>query len=220
MASLYKKLVVLKDPATGEKVKGKFKKWWGQYKDAHGRVKRVPLAMDKQAAQAMLNQIVTRVEREKAGLVDPTEQQRQRPLAEHVREFESYLANKGVTSKQIVESIVKLNEMIAARRWKMIGDISASGALEFLGQLRRNGLSAQTHNHYLKAAKQFTRWLVRDGRTPTDPLVHLSRLNVQTDRRHDRRALCEGEFARLIEPVTANDGGRTRRFCIPRLPVC
>ena len=67
------------------------------------------------------------------------------------------------------------------------------------GQLRRDGLSAQTYNHYLKAAKQFTRWLVRDRRTPTDPLAHLSRLNVRTDRRHDRRALSEEEFKRLIE---------------------
>ena len=65
--------------------------------------------------------------------------------------------------------------------------------------MRRDGLSAQTYNHYLKSAKQFTRWLVRDRRTPLDPLAHLSRLNVRTDRRHDRRALSEDEFARLVE---------------------
>jgi integrase/recombinase XerD len=205
MASLYKKPVTVKDPATGEKVKGKSRKWWGQFKDAHGRLKRVPLAIDKQAAQAMLNQIVKRVEREKAGLVDPTEEQRKRPLVEHVREFESYLENKGVTPKQTAETISKLNKMIAARKWKMIGHISASGALEFLGQLRRDGLSAQTYNHYLKAAKTFCRWLVRDQRTATDPLAHVSRLNVQADRRHDRRALSKEEFARLVD---AARGGR------------
>ena len=51
------------------------------------------------------------------------------------------------------------------------------------------GRSVQTRNHYLKSAKSFTRWLVRDRRTSMDPLAHLSRLNVNTDRRHDRRAL-------------------------------
>jgi site-specific recombinase XerD len=147
----------------------------------------------------MLNQIVKRVEREKAGLIDPTEEQRKRPLVEHVQEFESYLRNKGVTPKQVAETISKLKKMVTARKWKMIGHISASGALELLGQLRRDGLSAQTYNHYLKAAKTFCRWLVRDQRTATDPLVHVSRLNVQTDRRHDRRALSEDEFARLVE---------------------
>jgi integrase len=199
MASLYRKPVVITDPTTGQKVKGRSKKWWAQFKDAYGRLKRVPLAIDKTAAKAMLNQIVQHVEREKAGLVDPTEEQRKRPLSQHIDEFESYLTNKGVTPKQTKETVTKLKRLVAARRWRLIGDILAGGTLEFLGGLRREGLSVQTSNHYLKAAKQFTRWLVRDRRTPTDPLVHLSRLNVRTDRRHDRRALSAEEFDRLIE---------------------
>ena len=200
MASLYRKPVMITDPATGHKVKRKSKKWWGQYKDADGRLCRKPLAVDKTAAKAMLNEIVKRVEREKAGLVDPTEEQRKRPLSVHIKEFETYLVNKDVTPKQKQETIAKLKKMVADRRWKMIADISASGAMDFLGQLRRSkGLSAQTYNHYLKAAKTFCRWLVRDRRTPTDPLAHLSRLNVQTDRRHDRRALSADEFKRLVE---------------------
>jgi hypothetical protein len=78
MANLYKKPVVVTDPVTKEKVKTKSKKWWGQYKDASGRLRRHPLSVDKAAAQAMLNEIVRRVEREKAGLVDPTDAQRNR----------------------------------------------------------------------------------------------------------------------------------------------
>jgi hypothetical protein len=34
------------------------KKYWGQYKDALGRLKRVPLAVDLFAVQAMLNDLV------------------------------------------------------------------------------------------------------------------------------------------------------------------
>ena len=199
MASLYRKPVVRTDPTTGQKIKGKSRKWWGQYKDAQGRLKRTPLAVDRMAAQAMLNQIVQRVEREKAGLVDPTEEQRKRPLTDHLREFEAYLRHRGVSDKQVATSRNQLEKLLAAAKWHWIGDISAGGTVEFLGQLRRDGLSAQTHNHYLRAAKQFTRWLVRDRRTPTDPLVHLSRLNVRTDRRHDRRALSDEEFKRLVE---------------------
>ena len=56
------------------------KKWWGQYKDALGRLKRVPLAIDKLSAQAKLNELVKKVEREMAGLVDPTDEQRKRPM--------------------------------------------------------------------------------------------------------------------------------------------
>ena len=32
-----------------------------------------------------------------------------------------------------------------------------------------------------------------------DPLSHLAMMNPKLDRRHDRRALSEGEFARLVE---------------------
>jgi integrase len=199
MASLYRKPITITDTATGRKTKSKSKKWWGQYKDAHGRLKRTPLTVDKMAAQAMLHQIVQRIEREKAGLIDPTEEQRKRPLAEHLHEFEGYLRNKGVSDKQVAENRAKLQKVLAARKWRLIGDISASGTLEFLGQLRREGLSAQTYNNYLTVIKQFSRWLVRDRRTLVDPLAHLSKLNVRADRRHDRRALSEDEFARLVD---------------------
>lgn len=199
MASLYKKPVMMTDPDTGQRIKTKSKKWWGQYKDALGLLKRVPLAIDKASAQAMLHQIIKRMEREKAGLIDPTEEQRKRLLPDHLKEFEGFLRNKGVSEKQVGANLSKLRKVVADRKWRMIGDISSSGTLEYLGQLRRNGLSAQTYNNYLTAIKQFTRWLVRDRRTPTDPLIHLSKVNVRTDRRHDRRALSQDEFARLIE---------------------
>jgi integrase/recombinase XerD len=198
MASLYKKPIVVTDPDTGRRVKTKSRKWWGRYRDASGTVRRVPLAGDKMAAQAMLNDLVLKVEREKAGLVDPTDGQRKRPLSEHLAEFKKYLTNKGVTSKQVRESTKQIQKMVDDRKWKLIGDLSASGALEYLGNLRCKGKSAQTYNHYLKSVKQFTRWLVRDRRTPSDPLAHLAKLNVSTDRRHDRRPLTAEEFSYLI----------------------
>jgi integrase/recombinase XerD len=199
VANLYKKPTWRTDRKTGQKVPGRSKKWWGKYRDAAGMVCRVPLAADKSAAQAMLNDLVRKAEREKGGLVDPTDEHRKRPLSQHLAEFKQYLGNKGVTPKQVKESTRQIQKMIDDRKWKAIGDISASGALEFLGQLRHHGRSAQTYNHYLKSAKQFTRWLVRDHRALLDPLAHLSKLNVSTDRRHDRRALSAEEFAKLVE---------------------
>jgi hypothetical protein len=80
MASLYKKPVLVTDRASGQRVKTKSRKWWGQFKDALGRLKRVPLAADKPAAQSMLNAIVKKVEREKAGFTDPADEQQKRPL--------------------------------------------------------------------------------------------------------------------------------------------
>ena len=45
----------------------------------------------------MLSHIIRRVEREKAGLFDPTEEQRKRLLTDHLKEFQSFLCNKGVS---------------------------------------------------------------------------------------------------------------------------
>ena len=81
MANLYKKPVVIKDPKIGQKIKTKSKKWWGRFRDENGCEKRVPLAADKTAAQAMLNERVKKVERRLAGLFDPYEHHRKRPLA-------------------------------------------------------------------------------------------------------------------------------------------
>ena len=52
MASLYKKPVTVTDQKTGQKIKAKSKKWWGRYRDENGGERRVPLAVDKAAAQA------------------------------------------------------------------------------------------------------------------------------------------------------------------------
>jgi integrase len=74
---------------------------------------------------------------------------------------------------------------------------------KYLAELRAGGLSIQTSNHYLRAIKQFSRWLVRDRRAGEDPLAFISMLNVATDRRHDRRPLTEREFAALISAAQA-----------------
>jgi len=199
MASLYKKPVTLTDPKTGKRIKTKSKKWWGRYRDALDHDRRVPLARDKAAAQAMLNEQVLKAEREAAGQLDPFEQHAKRLLKEHINDFEMHLRDKGNSDQHVGELATKVRKIVAGCNWVYIRDLSPSGAQRFLADLRSGGLSAQTSNHYLRAIKQFSRWLVRDRRTNDDPLAHLSMMNVKIDRRHDRRALMPDEFTRLIE---------------------
>jgi integrase len=66
---------------------------------------------------------------------------------------------------------------------------------------KARGLGVRTSNDYLRAVKQFSKWLVKDGRAPVDPLAHLSRLNTKTDVRHRRRALPSGDFGAFCETV-------------------
>jgi site-specific recombinase XerC len=66
------------------------------------------------------------------------------------------------------------------------------------------GRGVATFNHYLTAARGFTRWLARERRIDVDPLAHLARQNAEADVRHVRRALPEELFGCFID---ATQGG-------------
>ncbi len=74
----------------------------------------------------------------------------------------------------------------------------------YIADLKVKGRSIQTCNFYLTAVKSFCRWMIREGRAPDNPLQHLQRGNVRTDRRQDRRALDHDELRVLID--TTRDG--------------
>jgi len=84
-------------------------------------------------------------------------------------------------------------------KFERIDQISASRVQEYLAQLRAQGKSIASSNHYMRAIKMFTRWMVRDRRTNDDRLAHLSRMNAELDRRRVRRPLSIEEFAYLLQ---------------------
>jgi len=198
MANLFKKPVVVNDPKTGQKIKTKSKKWWGRYRDEDGVERRVPLAVDKAAAQAMLNELVKKAERRAAGIVDRFDEHRKRPIADHLADFERHLKAKEISQEQVKLVVSRSRWIIEGCNATFVGDVSASRVQAFLADLREKGKSVQTSNHYLRAIKQFSRWLVKDRRTSEDPLAHIAMLNVSTDRRHDRRPFSESEFSAIF----------------------
>ncbi len=215
MASLYKKPVVITDPKSGERVKTKSKKWWGRYRDENGVERRVPLATDKAAAQAMLSEVVKKVERRAAGVVDRFDEHRKRPIGEHLADFERHLKAKDVSDEQVKLVTYRARRIVESCKAKMTNDLSASRVQAFLSDLRQEGTSIQTSNHYLRAIKQFTRWLVKDRRAGEDPLAFIAMLNVSTDRRHDRRPLSEAQLTALLNaaktgPVVRHMKGEDR----------
>ncbi len=216
MASLYKKPVFVTDKKNGQKVKTKSKKWWGRYRDENGVERRVPLAIDKAAAQAMLNELFKKVERRVAGLIDRFDEHRKRPIAGHMVDFEEHLKAKDNSSEQVKLVTMRCRRIVVACKAAFIGDLSASRVQAYLADLReKENKSTQTSNHYLRAIKQFTRWIVKDRRASDDPLAHMAMLNVSTDRRHDRRPLSADELAAILRaahsgPIVRRMNGRDR----------
>ena len=127
MASIYKKPVFVRDPATGERVKGKSKKWWGRFRDVDDREKRVPLAVDRAAAQAMLNEYVRRVERRTVGLIEPTRRTGQDGRWRNTwPTIGKYLESKrnAATHVKLTESYIR--KVLDGCKFKLIRDLSPS----------------------------------------------------------------------------------------------
>jgi len=142
---------------------------------------------------------VHKVERQKAGLDDPVEDEMIKPIDVHLADFEKSQKSKNNSPRYVVEIMAKIRRFVEACNWKRTGQIKATDVQGFLADLREDGMSIQTSNHYLRAIKGFTRWLVINKRLISNPLDNLSMLNTSVDRRHDRRPLSQDEFSRLVK---------------------
>ncbi len=207
MASLYRKSVRVTDPKTREKIKTKSEKWWGRYRDENGAERRVPLTVDKAAAQAMLNELVKKVERRIAGLVDRFDEHRKRPIGDHLADFERHLKSKGIGAEQVKLVASRSRRILEGCNAAFIGDISASRVQAFLADLREKGKSVQTSNHYLRAIKQFTRWLVKDRRASDDP--------AGSCRNQDQIAPKTARWARRAEDEKTRETSEKMGFLAP-----
>lgn len=177
-----------------------------------GQRKTVKGCKDKAATEAFARKLEADAMLRREGVIDPKNDRyaaaEAKPLKDHLADMVVALKAKAVTIKQAETVEARVTHMLALCKAEHISQISPSAMQGALGtireagaskQSRKKGASLQTCNHYLRAVKQFTRWLWRDGRAREDPLAHLSGFNVQLDRRHDRRALTDEELAWLMQ---------------------
>jgi len=197
---------VSKSTPGAKRIETKSKKWYGEYTDENGVTQRVPLARDKSAAQTLIAEYVRKAEMRLAGLVDPYEEYQRQPLSEHIDDYERHLKAKGDTPKHASQSAQRIRKLVTGCKFRRLADIDASKVEDWLDKRQRSHarFSAQTRNFYMDAAKYFGNWLVKRKRIKANPLSDLERVNVDVDRRHDRRALTDDEFARLV--VAASSG--------------
>ena len=243
------------------------RRWTVEFRDNHGRPRRLTICPDRAAAEAFgrkierLTQVVgagdppdrdlaawlaatpPRLRQKLAGLglLDARAEARSRPLAEHLGDYRRHLEAVGDTPDHVAltlsrigavlgnvpaarigwprdggrkvrdsaveRALIKAQENIGARMW---ADLSAANVEHYLADRRAAGkrpLSRATSNHYLRAVKAFTAWMVREGRAAESPVAYLQGLNEAPDLRRERRALLPEEAVRLLDEAA---GGPVR----------
>jgi len=84
-------------------------------------VRCVPLCTDKMASQVMLTELVRKVDRTKAGLVDYHDEHQNEALTKHLKEFEEHLKANGCTLKhayQVASRARKLPRLQVSEDWR------------------------------------------------------------------------------------------------------
>jgi integrase len=153
----------------------------------------------------MLAELVRKAGLSRAGIRDPFEEHRKRPLAEHLKDWEASLRANGCGEECIQLKRTRVRAALDGCKFVFPGDLSADRLELFLARLREeDGRSIQTSNDYLQAVKQFARWLVENDRLDRSPLARVKGGNVKLDRRHDRRDLAPAELTKLLDAAGAS----------------
>jgi integrase len=123
----------------GTRIRLLSRKWYGEYKDADGVERCVPLATDRTAAEQMLAERVRKAELGRAGIADPFEEHRKRPLLEHLEDYRRELEARGNDPSYTELAVSRLKQLLAACGFVFTPDLSASRAVNWLAALRRPG---------------------------------------------------------------------------------
>ncbi len=158
-------------------------------------------------------QLGAKLERAKArgeqGMVDVYKPYRNRPLADHVKDYVAELRTVGRDEKYVYTVEKRLAKLLKLCGWALLGDIAADSFCEWRENPIRQRMVAsedkrigpRTMNQYLEAARAFCRWCVRRKRIATNPLTEVGKVDETGDVRRERRALTADELARLLAVV-------------------
>ncbi len=100
--------------------------------------KAVKLFTDAVASQQRLAELLRKSELRESGILDPFEEHRKRPLAEHVQDWAANLRDRGKGEKHVDATAACVMRILAACKFDFTADISASRLERYLGDLRRD----------------------------------------------------------------------------------
>lgn len=194
-----KKWSKLKD---GRRISGETEKYYVFFTDADGKERQEPAFDSYDRSADLARKLFREREAVKAGAAPNTSALAERmTLPEWVDAFETHLRSGDCGDRHAEELLRRLRRLLAGRA--AVADLTPEHVAAFLAGLKRDGKSAQTRKHYLRAVRQFTRWLVKRKAIPACPLGDVETPQVKRDRRHVRRAASREELSALYASVRA-----------------
>lgn len=203
------------------------KKYWVELRDDFGKLRRFAAFESKQASKVLLINIEQLRRLKEAGL-EPSKKLQiwfadlpiklQKKLVElnlldvkwgtsnktllgHIDDWENHLRAKGNTANYVKLVITRVTQIIENCDFSYWKDISASIVENYVSNLNN---SRRTKNFFLKSAKQFGNWMVKDRRASTNTLNYLETVQVlDKDLKHPRRAISKDELNHLLEVTKA-----------------
>jgi hypothetical protein len=117
---------VTKHTAGAVRHKEKAKCWYGQYRDGNGKVCRVPLCENKEAARQLLSKRVIDAKMKRAGLADPFESHRKKPLTEHLEDFRKALLARNNSEKHSRITVFRAQAVVEGCKARFFDGVQAS----------------------------------------------------------------------------------------------
>ena len=198
----------------------KSKRFYGTLKLSDGKTKQVPLTEDEGTSLAILRRLQSESDHDRVLGITPRHRERQKPISEHVEDYLKLLRSSDNTPCYVAKKEQRLRSLVEETNAKTVEDLQKTRIADVLSCWRKNGrgkkrFGVTSSNHYVKAIKGFTRWLVNEGKIERDPLASLRLMNEKTDVRHQRRAFTTDELNLLLEVTQTSQKtyrGRTWTF--------
>jgi integrase len=177
--------------------------WWLKYRLQGEKKKVASISLstsDKQVAQKRQADLVTEMERERAGLVAPRSLRdaAQKLLSEHLEDLLADLRAQGKGEKYLANIEHRVGTLIQGCGWKSARDVTADS---FQNWRKSQSLSAKTLNDYLEAARRLLNWMEKHGRVVGNTLRAVEKGSVDGKETRHRRAFTDDEMKRLLVAV-------------------
>jgi integrase len=111
--------------------------WYGEFVDACGRRRRVPLCPDKREAEKMLAKLITDAKMATLGMVDRYAEHRDRPILEHLEDFRRDLEAGASVPEHVKKTVSQVRAIVKGCEFRVIDDVDEASVKRFLDALRR-----------------------------------------------------------------------------------